>query len=113
MFNAVELLLASELFKYHYERMIGLVMVEAQEVSVPSVLLAPKADKQNTNPHELYIIYHIILYYGFRHASLFRSHRKWHKLLPTLGEVVSVEAEEVCPNPILPVGGDQASCTDV
>jgi hypothetical protein len=54
---------------------------------------------KNTNPHELYIIYHIILFYGFRHASLFRSHRRWHKLLPTLGDVVSVEAEEVRHHP--------------
>jgi len=27
---------------------------------------------------------------------LFRSHRKWKKLLPTLGEIVGVECEEVC-----------------
>jgi hypothetical protein len=50
---------------------------------------------QNTNPHELYIWYHIILYYGQRHPSLFRSHRRWYKLLPTLGEVVGLEYEEV------------------
>lgn len=35
------------------------------------------------------------MYYGQRHPSLFRSHRKWKKLLPTLGEIVSVDAEEV------------------
>ncbi|KAI9635596.1 uncharacterized protein MKK02DRAFT_26305 [Dioszegia hungarica] len=80
MQHAVKALLASELFKYHTERMLGIVMVEAQE---------------NTNPHDLYILYHIILYYGFRHPSLFRSHRKWRTLLPSLGEIVSVEAEEV------------------
>jgi len=50
---------------------------------------------QNTNPHELYIWYHIILYYGQRHPSLFRSHRRWYKLLPTLGEVVGLDCEEV------------------
>lgn len=50
---------------------------------------------QNTNPHELYILYHIILYYGQRHPSLFRSHRKWRKLLPTLGEVVGLDVDEV------------------
>ena len=43
MFNAVELLLASELFKYHYERMIGLVMVEAQEVSCPVPIVDAKS----------------------------------------------------------------------
>lgn len=33
MQHAVKALLASELFKYHTERMLGIVMVEAQEVS--------------------------------------------------------------------------------
>ena len=50
---------------------------------------------QNTNPHDLYILYHIVLYYGHRHPSLFKSHRKWRKLLPTLGEVVGNEGDEV------------------
>lgn len=49
---------------------------------------------QNTNPHELYIWYHMILFYGQRHPSLFRSHRKWQKLLPTLGEVVGLDYED-------------------
>lgn len=56
---------------------------------------------QNTNPHDLYIVYHIILYYGQRHSSLFRSHRKWRKLLPTLGEVLSIDVDEVSRNPII------------
>ena len=80
MHHAVSLLLESELFTYHYERMVALIMSDAQEV---------------THPHELYIIYHIILYYGQRHPSLFRSHRKWRKLLPTLGEVVGLDVDEV------------------
>ena len=54
-----------------------------------------RADKQNTHPHELYILYHLVQEYGDRHPSLFRSHRKWKKLLPTLGEIVGVECEEV------------------
>ncbi|WWC87254.1 uncharacterized protein L201_002142 [Kwoniella dendrophila CBS 6074] len=77
--HAVELILESELFTFHYERMVGIIMSDAQE---------------NTNPHDLYILYHIIWYYGHRHPSLFRSHRKWRKLLPTLGEVVGLECDE-------------------
>ena len=59
-------------------------------------VLGAKADMQNTHPHELYILYHLVQQYGDRHPSLFRSHRKWKKLLPTLGEIVGVECEEVC-----------------
>ncbi|WWC59109.1 uncharacterized protein I303_101657 [Kwoniella dejecticola CBS 10117] len=77
--HAVELILDSELFTFHYERMVGIMMSDAQE---------------NTNPHDLYILYHIIWYYGHRHPSLFRSHRKWRKLLPTLGEVVGLDCDE-------------------
>ncbi|WRT65109.1 uncharacterized protein IL334_002051 [Kwoniella shivajii] len=77
--HAIELILDSELFTFHYERMVGIIMADAQE---------------NTNPHDLYILYHIIWYYGQRHPSLFRSHRKWRKLLPTLGEVVGLDIEE-------------------
>ncbi|ORY25355.1 hypothetical protein BCR39DRAFT_566339 [Naematelia encephala] len=79
MFNVISLMLDCDLFTYYYERMVGIMMTDAQE---------------NTNPHELYILYHLILYYGHRHPSLFRSHRKWRKLLPTLGEVVGLEVEE-------------------
>lgn len=59
------------------------------------VYKALKANRQNTHPHELYILYHLVQQYGDRHPSLFRSHRKWKKLLPTLGEIVGVECEEV------------------
>ncbi|KGB80112.1 hypothetical protein CNBG_5950 [Cryptococcus deuterogattii R265] len=77
--HAVTMLLDSDLFSYYDERMVGIMMSDAQE---------------NTNPHDLYILYYIILYYGKRHPSLFRSHRKWRKLLPTLGEVVGLDVEE-------------------
>lgn len=80
MYAAITYLLDSELFTYHNERMVAIMMGDAQE---------------NTNPHELYIWYHMILFYGQRHPSLFRSHRRWRKLLPTLGEVVGLEYEEV------------------
>ncbi|WVF70164.1 hypothetical protein IAT40_004952 [Kwoniella sp. CBS 6097] len=79
MQTAIDLLLDSELFTFHYDRMVGILMSDAQE---------------NTNPHDLYILYHIIWFYGHRHPSLFRSHRKWKKLLPTLGEVVGLDCEE-------------------
>lgn len=80
-YAAVSILLESDLFQTGFnERMVGVMMADAQE---------------NTNPHEQYIWYHIILEYGRRHSSLFRSHRKWQKLLPTLGEVVGLEYDDV------------------
>jgi len=93
MLHAIELLLHSELFVYHDARMVNIMMVDAQEVSYPCD--QSDADPQNTHPHELYILYHLVQCYGDRHPSLFRSHRKWKKLLPTLGEIVGVECEEV------------------
>lgn len=95
MYQAIELLLESELYTFHYERMVALMMADALEVRCLSTPPSHRADDQNTNPHELYILYHIVLYYGQRHPALFRSHRKWRKLLPTLGEVVAVEVDEV------------------
>ncbi|ODN75301.1 hypothetical protein L202_06483 [Cryptococcus amylolentus CBS 6039] len=77
--HALAILLESELFVYYTERMVGIMMSDAQE---------------NTNPHDLYILYYLILFYGQRHPSLFRSHRRWKKLLPTLGEVVGLDIDE-------------------
>jgi hypothetical protein len=95
MLQAIELLLRCELFEYHDARMVNIMMADAQEVSSRPQEYSARADKQNTHPHELYILYHLVQEYGDRHPSLFRSHRKWKKLLPTLGEVVGVECEEV------------------
>jgi hypothetical protein len=50
---------------------------------------------QETNPHTLFVIYHILLSYGARHHSLFRSQRKWRRLLTSLVDVVSVDCDEV------------------
>ncbi|KLT46210.1 hypothetical protein CC85DRAFT_239213 [Cutaneotrichosporon oleaginosum] len=73
--RAMELLLDSDLFQFNDQRMVGIMMSQAVN---------------NTNPHELYIWYYLIAHYGLRHPSLFRSHRKWAKLLPTLMETVEV-----------------------
>ena len=100
MYHAIELLLDCELYTFHNERMVGIMMADSQEVRA-HVRSSYTAHWQNTNPHELYILYHIVLYYGQRHNSLFRSHRKWRKLLPTLAEVVNVEVDEVSLAPIL------------
>lgn len=111
MLQAIELLLRCELFEYHDARMVNIMMADAQEVSSWSREDSARADRQNTHPHELYILYHLVQQYGDRHPSLFRSHRKWKKLLPTLGEIVGVECEEV--SHILVRGGDDADQIDL
>lgn len=68
------------------------MMTDAQEVRRSNHV---SLTWQNTNPHDLYILYHIVWYYGHRHPSLFRSHRRWKKLLPTLGEVIGSEGDQV------------------
>ncbi|GMK57413.1 hypothetical protein CspeluHIS016_0402470 [Cutaneotrichosporon spelunceum] len=77
--RAMELLLDSDLFQYNDQRMVAIMMSQAVN---------------NTNPHELYIWDYLIAHYGQRHPSLFRSHRKWAKLLPTLMETVGVEPDD-------------------
>lgn len=77
--HALHLLLHSELWKYYGERMLSTIMREAEH---------------NTNPHTLYVLYHILLLHGHRHPSLFRSHRKWRRLLTSLVDVVIYEPEE-------------------
>ncbi|BEI94160.1 uncharacterized protein CcaverHIS019_0606190 [Cutaneotrichosporon cavernicola] len=77
--RAMELLLDSDLFQYNDQRMVGIMMSQAVDI---------------TNPHELYIWDYLIAHYGQRHPSLFRSHRKWAKLLPTLMETIDVEPDD-------------------
>lgn len=110
--HAYHLLLKSDLFRYHSERMINLILAEAEEVSlVPLFLYAllrlafayPRSSSpiitrmviQNTNPHTLYILYNILLLWGAKHHSLFRSHRRWKRLSRGLGDVFEVEVDEV------------------
>ncbi|GHJ88905.1 hypothetical protein NliqN6_5307 [Naganishia liquefaciens] len=77
--QVLAMLVKSDLFRYYSERMIGLVMTGAEE---------------STNPHTLYILYNILLFYGHKHHSLFRSHRKWRKLLASLCDTIIVECED-------------------
>ncbi|KAG7528622.1 hypothetical protein FFLO_06045 [Filobasidium floriforme] len=77
--HAYYLLLKSDLFRYHSERMINLILAEAEE---------------NTNPHTLFILYNILLLWGSKHHSLFRSHRRWKRLSRGLGDVFDAEIDE-------------------
>jgi hypothetical protein len=104
--HAYHLLLRSDLFRYHSERMINLILAEAEEVRSDSslfflascsnlLLTRPSVHPQNRNPNTLYILYNILLLWGTKHYSLFRSHRRWKRLAVGLGGVFTAEVDEV------------------
>ncbi|KAI3613139.1 hypothetical protein WG66_001388 [Moniliophthora roreri] len=76
--HACNTILDSELFAFHSERMCEILTNEAQS---------------NTNPHFQLICYHILLLYGARRNDFFRSHKRWHSLLPFLMDHVLVEID--------------------
>ncbi|KAJ9119183.1 hypothetical protein QFC22_003675 [Naganishia vaughanmartiniae] len=94
------MLVKSDLFRFYSERMIGLVMAGAEDVRSRSQLdpffplTIGTLSEQCTNPHTLYILFNILLFYGHKHHSLFRSHRKWRKLLANLCDTIIVECED-------------------
>lgn len=102
--HAYRSLLRSDLFRYHSERMIGLIMKEAETVSweTSSSTMSHMTIShpchgclQNTNPHTLFVLYHILLYRGLKHHSLFRSRRKWKRLTFGLESALGIDLDEV------------------
>ncbi|GJJ14706.1 hypothetical protein Clacol_008973 [Clathrus columnatus] len=73
--HACTLLIGSELFHFHSERLSSLVISDALT---------------NTDPHAQLILQHILLLYGRDHSSFFRSHKKWKDLIPVLMDIVTL-----------------------
>ncbi|KAI1784041.1 hypothetical protein LXA43DRAFT_249225 [Ganoderma leucocontextum] len=67
--HACSMILASELFSFHSERMCELMVGDA---------------KTNTDPHYEMILYNVMLAYGRRSAAFLRSQKRWQPLLPLL-----------------------------
>ncbi|KAL7284811.1 hypothetical protein ACG7TL_002121 [Trametes sanguinea] len=67
--HACDMLLNSELFTFHSERMSELLSGDAQT---------------NTDPHYEMILYSIMLAYGRRKSAFLRSQKRWQPLLPLL-----------------------------
>ncbi|TFK52944.1 hypothetical protein OE88DRAFT_1733924 [Heliocybe sulcata] len=67
MEHACQLLLESELFKFHSERMCELLVDDAQN---------------HTDPHCQFILYNVLLIYGRRNSTFLRSQKRWHPLVP-------------------------------
>ncbi|PIL30535.1 hypothetical protein GSI_07235 [Ganoderma sinense ZZ0214-1] len=67
--HACSMILASELFSFHSERMCELMVGDA---------------KTNTDPHYEMMLYNVMLAYGRRSAVFLRSQKRWQPLLPLL-----------------------------
>lgn len=78
MEHACALLLNSELFAFHSERMCDNLVEDVQNT---------------TDPHVLLITYTVLLFYGRRRPEFFRSHRRWKPLLPLIMDHVLVEID--------------------
>ncbi|KAF8624684.1 hypothetical protein AX17_007015 [Amanita inopinata Kibby_2008] len=76
--HACNLLLESELFQFHSERMCDIIMHDSQTT---------------TDPHLQFIFYHVLLCCGHRRPTLFRNQKRWQPLLPLLMDHVLVEID--------------------
>ncbi|KDR77158.1 hypothetical protein GALMADRAFT_225296 [Galerina marginata CBS 339.88] len=76
--HACNYLLESELFEFHSERMLELIIDDVQMI---------------TDPHSAYISYEVLFYYGRHKADFFRSHKRWQPLLPLLMDHILVEID--------------------
>ncbi|KAJ6562469.1 hypothetical protein B0H19DRAFT_1144657 [Mycena capillaripes] len=76
--HACNLIVESELFAFHSERMCEIMADEA---------------RSNTDPHAQLIFYHVLLCHGRRRSDFFRSHKRWVPLLPLLMDHVLVEID--------------------
>lgn len=92
MEHACDLLIASELFQFHSQRMTGILFNDTQKVR----LIAVSSDQltiisvQATDPHEQLILYAILLAFGRRKTSFLRDQKRWQPLLPLLMDNVLV-----------------------
>ncbi|KAI0725947.1 hypothetical protein C8Q72DRAFT_848759 [Fomitopsis betulina] len=75
MEHACDLLIASELFQFHSQRMTGILFNDTQKA---------------TDPHEQLILYAILLAFGRRKTSFLRDQKRWQPLLPLLMDNVLV-----------------------
>lgn len=79
MGHCCDILLSSELFTFHSGRSCELLFDDA---------------RTTTDPHSLLILYEILIHYGVRHPSFFRSAKKWQPLLPLLMDHVLIDIDD-------------------
>ncbi|KAF8062409.1 hypothetical protein FPV67DRAFT_270108 [Lyophyllum atratum] len=76
--HALELILDSELFEFHSERMCEILVDDLQST---------------TDPHAQLVFYHVLLCYGRRRSDFFRSHKRWQPLLPLIMDHIILEID--------------------
>ncbi|KAI0315290.1 hypothetical protein OF83DRAFT_364966 [Amylostereum chailletii] len=76
--HACDLLLVSELFTFHSERMCVILSDEAIS---------------DTDPHHQLILYNILLLHGRQNPSFFRSYKRWQPIFPMLMDHVLVDID--------------------
>ncbi|KIK95658.1 hypothetical protein PAXRUDRAFT_826793 [Paxillus rubicundulus Ve08.2h10] len=76
--HACQLLLDSELFAFHSERMCELAIDEVQS---------------KTDPHGQFILYSTLLFWGRRQPAFLRNHKCWQPLIPLLMDHILVEID--------------------
>ncbi|GLB45161.1 putative protein of unknown function (DUF2013) [Lyophyllum shimeji] len=76
--HACELILDSELFQFHSERMCEILVDDLQS---------------RTDPHTQFMYYHVLLCYGRRRSDFLRSQKRWQPLLPLLMDHILVEID--------------------
>ena len=89
------MLLDSELFAFHSERMCEIIADDTRTVRLVPLLtrLSLLFFEQTTDPHSLYIFYQVLFFYGRRRSDVFRLHKRWQPLLPLLMDHVLVEID--------------------
>ncbi|KIJ63583.1 hypothetical protein HYDPIDRAFT_182204 [Hydnomerulius pinastri MD-312] len=76
--HACQLLLDSELFTFHSERMCELAIGEVQS---------------KTDPHWQLMVYNILLFWGRRQSAFLRNQKRWQPLIPLLMDHILVEID--------------------
>ncbi|KAI0749911.1 hypothetical protein C8Q80DRAFT_1269710 [Daedaleopsis nitida] len=76
--HACDMIIASDLFSFHSERMCEILVHDAQT---------------NTDPHYEMVLYSVILAYGRRNTSFLRNQKRWQPLLPLLMDHVRLDVD--------------------
>ncbi|KAL7413658.1 hypothetical protein BDY24DRAFT_389190 [Mrakia frigida] len=77
--RALEMILASVLFKFHSTRMLDLIVKEATK---------------NVSPNGLFVVYTLLIKYGHRSPALYRNLAIWRKLWPGMMATLWSECED-------------------
>ena len=95
--HACELLLQSELFTFHSERMCDNAVDQVQKVrdKCAITVIEPRLIiyEQATDPHLQLILYNVLLFYGRKKANFLRTHKRWQPLIPLLIDNILVDCD--------------------